>query len=145
MQETDTLSVKMKHKHSYKHHVFAENIRPRKVLEALHYLLQNSTMFQNENIQKDADWLTKLLMGESNAPSSVTHDVSETATIQVTQDQMEITQSDVMSSSTVDTTDAASMLSVEDKDGDNNDDQEQEEDDEPDNAPSTNTMLHDKE
>ena len=99
---------------------------------------------ENENIQKDADWLTKLLMGESNAPSSVTHDVSETATIQVTQDQMEITQSDVMSSSTVDTTDAASVLSVEDKDGDNNDDQEQEEDDEPDNAPSTNTMLHDK-
>ena len=56
---------------------------------------------------------------------------------------MEITQSDVTSSSTVDTTDAASMLSVKDEDGDDND-QEQEEDDEPDNAPSTNIMLHDK-
>ena len=142
MQETDTISVKIKRKHSYKHHVLAENIRPRKVLEALHYLLQNGTMFQNENIQIDADWLTKLLRDESNAPSSVTHDVSETAAIQVTQDQMEMTQSDVMSSSTVDTTDAASMLPVEDED--DNDDQEQGEDDEPVNAPSTNTMLHDK-
>ena len=103
-------------------------------------------MFQNENIQIDADWLTKLLTDESNAPSSVTHNVPETAAIQVTQDQMEMTQSDVMSSSTVDTTDAASMLPVEDEDedGDDNDDQEQEEDDEPANAPSTNTMLHDK-
>ena len=63
-------------------------------------------MFQNENIQIDADWLRKLLMDESNAPSSVTHDVSETAAIQVTQDQVAMTQSDVMSSSTVDTTDA---------------------------------------
>ena len=144
MQETDTISVKIKCKHSYKHHVLAENIRPRKVLEALHYLLQNSTMFQNENIQIDADWLTKLLTDENNAPSSVTHDVPETAAIQVTQDQMEMTQSDVTSSSTVDTTDAASMLPVEDEDGDDNDDQEQEEDDEPVNAPSTNTMLHDK-
>ena len=56
---------------------------------------------------------------------------------------MEMTQSDVTSSSTVDTTDAASVLSVEDEDDDDNDDQEQE-DDEPVNAPSTNTMLHDK-
>ena len=56
-QETDTISVKIKCKHSYKHHVLAENIRPRKVQEALHYLPQNSTMFQNENIQIDADWL----------------------------------------------------------------------------------------
>ena len=141
MQETDTISVKIKCKHSYKHHVLAENIRPRKVLEALHYLLQNSTMFQNENIQINADWLTKLLTDESNAPSSVTHDVSETAPIQVTQDQMEMTQSDVTSSSTVDTTDAVSMLPVEDEDGDDNDDQEQEEDDEPVNAPSTNTNV----
>ena len=144
MQETDTISVKLKCKYSYKHHVLAENIRPRKELEALHYLLQNSTMFQNKNIQIDADWLRKLLTNASNAPSSVTHDVSETAAIQVTQDQMEMTQSDVMSSSTVDTTDAASMLSVKDEDGDDNDDQEQEEDDEPVNAPSTNTILHDK-
>ena len=30
MQETDTISVKIKCKHSYKHHVLAENIRPRK-------------------------------------------------------------------------------------------------------------------
>ena len=144
MQETNTVSVKIKCKHSYKHHVLAENNRPRKVLEALHYLLENSTMFQNENVQIDADWMTKLLMGESNAPSSVTHDELETAAIQVTQDQIEITQSDVTSSSTVDTTDATSMLSVKDEDGDDNDDQEREEDGEPDNAPSTNTMLHDK-
>ena len=144
MQETDTISVKIKCKHSYKYHVLAENIRPRKVLEALHYLLQNSTMFQNENIQIDADWLTKLLMDESNAPSPVTHDVPETAATQVKQDQMEMTQSDVTSSSTVDTTDATSMLPVEHEDGDDNYDQKQEEDDEPANAPSTNTMLHDK-
>ena len=45
--------------------------------------------------------MRKLLTDESNVPSSVTHDVSETAAIQVTQDQMEMTQSDVMSSSTV--------------------------------------------
>ena len=77
-------------------------------------------MFQNENIQIDADWLTKLLMGESNVPSSVTHDVSETAAIQVTQDQMEMTQSDVTLGYTVDTTDAASMLCVEYEDGDDN-------------------------
>ena len=60
MQETDTISVKIKCKHSYKHHVLAENIRPRKVLEALHYLLQNSTMFQNENIQIDAVLVDKI-------------------------------------------------------------------------------------
>ena len=144
MQDTETISVKIKRKHSYKHHVLAENIRPRKVLEALHYLLQNSTMFQNENIQIDTDWLRKLLTDESNTPPSTTHDVSQIAATQVTQDQMEMTRSYVTSSSTVDTTDPASMLPVEDEDADDNDDQEEEEDDEPINAPSTNTMLHDK-
>ena len=57
---------------------------------------------------------------------------------------MEMTRSYVTSSSTVDTTDPASMLPVEDEDADDNDDQDEEEDDEPINAPSTNTMLHDK-
>ena len=88
--------------------------------------------------------MRKLLTDESNTPPSITHDVSQIAATQVTQDQMEMTRSYVTSSSTVDTTDPASMLPVEDEDADDNDDQEEEEDDEPIDAPSTNTMLHDK-
>ena len=59
-EENDTISVKIKHKRSYKHHVLAENIRPNKVLKGLHYLLQHSEMFQKENIQINSAWLKKM-------------------------------------------------------------------------------------
>ena len=60
LEENDTISVKLKPKRSYKHHVLAENIRQNKVLKGLHYLLQHSEMFQKENIQINAAWLRKV-------------------------------------------------------------------------------------
>ena len=44
---------------SYKSAVFSDNIRPIKIMEALHYLMQNSDLYQQENIQIDHEWMQK--------------------------------------------------------------------------------------
>ena len=79
LEENDTISVKIKHKRSYKHHVLPENIRPNKVLKGLHYVLEHKEMFLKENIQINAVMLTadstSVLSVETVFPS--TDDIEE--------------------------------------------------------------------
>ena len=51
LQDTEIISVKMKCKKCYNTVMFSENVWPTKVVKALHDLLQNSELFQNQNIQ----------------------------------------------------------------------------------------------
>ena len=47
----DTVAVKIKRKKAYKTAVFTENVRPKKVVKALEYLVKNSEMYKPYNIQ----------------------------------------------------------------------------------------------
>ena len=55
LNDMDTVAVKIKRKKAYKTAVFTENVRPKKVIEALAYLGKNSEMYKH-NIQIP-EWL----------------------------------------------------------------------------------------
>lgn len=56
LAETETIQVKLKRKLQFKHHVFHESVRPFKCIVALHWLLRNSAVFQNEGISIRENW-----------------------------------------------------------------------------------------
>ena len=60
LSDTETLVVKYKRKLEYKKCEFQENIRPYAVWKATRYLLQNSNIYKNENIQLNTDWLNSI-------------------------------------------------------------------------------------
>ena len=60
LSDTETLVVKYKRKLEYKKCEFRENIRPYTVWKATRYLLQNSNIYKNENIQLNTDWLNSI-------------------------------------------------------------------------------------
>ena len=60
ISETNTIAIKFKRKKQYKHCEFHENIRPLAVWKALNYLMQNSPLYKNANIQVDTTWLEKM-------------------------------------------------------------------------------------
>ena len=60
LSDTETLVVKYKRKLEYKKCEFRENICPYAVWKATHYLLQNSNIYKNENIQLNTDWLNSI-------------------------------------------------------------------------------------
>ena len=60
LSDTETLVVKYKRKLEYKKCEFWENIQPSAVWKATHYLLQNSNLYKNENIQLNTDWLNSI-------------------------------------------------------------------------------------
>ena len=60
LSDTETLVVKYKRKLEYKKCEFRENIRPSAVWKATCYLLQNSNLYKNENIQLNTDWLNSI-------------------------------------------------------------------------------------
>ena len=45
LDESETVMVKIKRRMTYKHAVISENIRPLKIITALHYLMENITLF----------------------------------------------------------------------------------------------------
>ena len=141
LEKNDTISVKIKCKRSYKHHVLAENIRPNKVLKSLHYLLQHSEIFQKENIQINAAWLMKMTTEYRNEVSHESSDLLQTVDIQEGQDDLEVGETNI-SSTAMPTADSTSMLSVETVIPSTDDIEEEEEEEDPCNAPSTNTMLN---
>jgi hypothetical protein len=53
----ETIPVKLKRKLSYTTAPFTENVRPLRVLAALHWLLRNSPLFRNAGIKIDETWL----------------------------------------------------------------------------------------
>ena len=64
LEDTETVSVKIKKKKIYKGAVFSENILPNKVMKALHYLLQKSELYQMEDIHIDDNWRERLIAQE---------------------------------------------------------------------------------
>ena len=57
LTDTKTVPVKLKRKLSYTSAAFTENVRPLKVLAALHYLMNNGPVFQEAGIRVDETWL----------------------------------------------------------------------------------------
>ena len=56
MDEKFTVAIQLKKKLSYKKVDFKENVRPMRVLTALHWLLTNSDMYKNSGITVDKNW-----------------------------------------------------------------------------------------
>ena len=59
LNDMDTVAVKIKRKKAYKTAVFTENVRPKKVVQALEYLVKNSEMYKPYNIQIP-EWLNDI-------------------------------------------------------------------------------------
>ena len=59
LNNMDTVAVKLKRKMAYKTAVFTENVRPKKVIEALEYLVKNSKLYEPYNIQIP-EWLNDI-------------------------------------------------------------------------------------
>ena len=59
LDDFQTVSVKYKRKLEYKRAVFHENVRPAAIWKAIHYLIRNSSLFQDVGIQLNTDWLDK--------------------------------------------------------------------------------------
>ena len=57
LDDMDTVAVRIKRKKPYKTAVFAENVRPLKVVKALEYLIKNSEMYKSYNFQVPEKWL----------------------------------------------------------------------------------------
>ena len=55
--ENDTITVKLKRRLCYKNSVLCENIRPNNIIQALKYLLDNSKLYKQYNINIDKHWL----------------------------------------------------------------------------------------
>ena len=51
LNESETISIKLKRRLNFKHHYQFQTIRPRKVIEAVKYLVQNSHLFKNEGVK----------------------------------------------------------------------------------------------
>ncbi|XP_062615034.1 uncharacterized protein LOC134276764 [Saccostrea cucullata] len=87
LDENITIPVKLKRKLSFQHSYCHENIRPTKVLIALHWLMKNSEYYQNSNINIDDNWfhevtnsaselMREFIEGHTNEDSAI-HDQSD--------------------------------------------------------------------
>ncbi|XP_062609477.1 uncharacterized protein LOC134271261, partial [Saccostrea cucullata] len=87
LDENITIPVKLKRKLSFQHSYCHENIRPTKVLIALHWLMKNSEYYQNSNINIDDNWfhevtnsanelMREFIEGHTNQGSTI-HDQSD--------------------------------------------------------------------
>ena len=66
MNELDTVAVTYKHKLQYKKCKFHENVRPFVVWRAAHYLVENSCVFKEKEVDLDTDWFTNAIMSETD-------------------------------------------------------------------------------
>ncbi|XP_060573123.1 uncharacterized protein LOC132731041 [Ruditapes philippinarum] len=57
MNENITVAVKLKKKMSFQSCAFSENVRPLRVLIALHWLMNKSNLYKNANIDIDEQWI----------------------------------------------------------------------------------------
>ena len=60
MDENFTIAVQLKKKMSYKKADFKENVRPLRVLTALHWLVNKSELYQKSGIEIDVIWFNKV-------------------------------------------------------------------------------------
>ncbi|WAQ97355.1 hypothetical protein MAR_030045 [Mya arenaria] len=57
MNENITVAMKLKKKMSFQSCAFSENVRPLRVLVALHWLMNKSALYKNANIDIDQKWI----------------------------------------------------------------------------------------
>ena len=57
MDEKETIPVKLKKRLIYKHCDFVQNVRPVKVLAALHWLMKNSHLYKDADIEIKQGWI----------------------------------------------------------------------------------------
>ena len=55
--ETGTVKVNLKRKLQYKSSAMSLNVRPHKVVQAVHWLTSNSGLYQDEGVALNADWI----------------------------------------------------------------------------------------
>ena len=67
LDDSATVSVKLKKKRAYKSSDFVENVRPSAVLSALHWLMSNSEMYQSAEIHIDNQCMQQILERELTA------------------------------------------------------------------------------
>ena len=60
MDDNFTVAIQLKKKLSYKTVDFKENVRPLRVLTALHWLMNNSKLYRNSGIVIDDDWFQEV-------------------------------------------------------------------------------------
>jgi hypothetical protein len=60
LDQSGTISVKLKKKLTYKSCDFRENIRPSAVICALHYLMNKSELYKSSGVQIDENWLQEI-------------------------------------------------------------------------------------
>ena len=60
LDDSATIAVKFKKKLSYSKCDYTENVRPNKVLQALHWLLNNSQLYKNAGISIDNTWIERI-------------------------------------------------------------------------------------
>ncbi|XP_061178430.1 uncharacterized protein LOC133187077 [Saccostrea echinata] len=65
LDENVTVPVKLKKKLSYQKCDYHENVRPTKVLMALHWLMNNSDFYKNANINVDDNWFQEITTSAS--------------------------------------------------------------------------------
>ena len=71
LSDTQTITVRYKRKFEYKKCEFTENIRPTAVWKAADYLLKNSEIYKNENIQLNTKWLDTLETGTDSSVKEI--------------------------------------------------------------------------
>ena len=57
MDESETIPIKLTRRLSYKHNYQFQNVRPKKVLDAVKYLVGTSDLFKHEGIEVQNSWL----------------------------------------------------------------------------------------
>ena len=72
LNETETVTIKFKRKKQYKKCEFKETIRPTAVWTALDYLLKESPLYKEANIQVDTSWLDSMCNLSNNDRELVT-------------------------------------------------------------------------
>ncbi|XP_062569080.1 uncharacterized protein LOC134231172 [Saccostrea cucullata] len=65
LDENVTVPVKLKKKLSYQKCDYHENVRPTKVMMALHWLMNNSDFYKNANINVDDNWFQEITTSAS--------------------------------------------------------------------------------
>lgn len=60
LDQSGTISVKLKKKLTYKSCDFRENIRPSAVICALHYLMNKNELYKSSGVQIDENWLQEI-------------------------------------------------------------------------------------
>ena len=67
--ENGTININLKRRFQYKASALSLNVRPHKVFQAAHWLLNNSSLYREEEITLDQNWIANssyVLLDECN-------------------------------------------------------------------------------